>query len=209
MAARCVRPSLDQQRMTGPTELASLAQPVVFNDASAKIPGHKWLCRGEAAVWTTFVAAVRRRNIVLGLLGGYHTRFRWQFRPSIKRQGIYDNHLNEPPAVGRARTRVHTSGIGPGYWRRIVLIPEAATSRSRRCALFPGSLGQGADSAPGSRNRRFRTLLPPFAGGNTTGSLSHRRLAWAAAGDDRQPSTTNSSGRDRHICRGGPWITPP
>jgi len=70
-------------KTTSPTELTSLAQPVLFNDASVKIPGHKWLCRREAAVWATFVADVRRSGIVVGLPGRYHTRFRWPFRPSI------------------------------------------------------------------------------------------------------------------------------
>jgi len=33
--------------------------------------------------------------------------------------------LNEPPAVGHARNRVHTSDIGPGYSLLVVLIPES------------------------------------------------------------------------------------
>ena len=75
-------------KTTGPTELASFAQPMVFNDAPVKIPRHKWLGRREAAVRTTFVAEVRRSSIVVGFPGGYHTRLPWPFRPSIKRQGI-------------------------------------------------------------------------------------------------------------------------
>jgi hypothetical protein len=90
-----------------------------------KIPRHKRVCRREAAVWTTFVAEVRTSSIVVGWPGGYHTRLRWPFRPSIKRQGIQDDHLNEPPAVGHTRNRVHTSDIGPGYSLLVVLIPES------------------------------------------------------------------------------------
>jgi hypothetical protein len=61
---------------------------MAFNDASVKIPRHKWFCRREAAVRTTFVAEVRRSSIVVGFPGGYRTRLPWPFRPSIKRQGI-------------------------------------------------------------------------------------------------------------------------
>jgi hypothetical protein len=39
---------------------------MMLDDASVKIPGHKWLCGREAAVWTTFVAADCRSRIVIG-----------------------------------------------------------------------------------------------------------------------------------------------
>jgi hypothetical protein len=76
----------NQQRMktTGPTKLTSLAQPMMFNDASGKVPRHQWSCGREAAVWTTFVAAICRRIIVLGSRRGFDTMLPLPFAVSIK-----------------------------------------------------------------------------------------------------------------------------
>jgi hypothetical protein len=60
-------------KTTGPTTLTSLAQPMILNDASGKVPRHEWSCDREAAVWTIFVAAVCRRIIVLGSRRGFDT----------------------------------------------------------------------------------------------------------------------------------------
>src|SRR5260370_3488260 len=78
--------SSNQQRIktTGPTKLTSLAQPMMFNDASDKVPRHQWSCDREAAVWTTFVAAVCRRIIVLGSRRGLDTMLPLPFGVSIK-----------------------------------------------------------------------------------------------------------------------------
>ena len=78
--------SSNQQRMktTGPTKLTSLAQPMMFNDASDKVPRHQWSCDREAAVWTTFVAAVCRRIIVLGSRRGLDTMLPLPLGVSIK-----------------------------------------------------------------------------------------------------------------------------
>ena len=77
---------LNQQRMktTGPTKLTSLAQPMMFNGASGKVPRHEWSCGREAAVWTIFVAAVCRRIIVLGSRRGFDTMLPPPFGASIK-----------------------------------------------------------------------------------------------------------------------------
>src|SRR6476646_133614 len=78
--------SSNQQRVktTGPAKLASLAQPMMFNDASGKVPGDQWSCGREAAVRTTFVASVCRRIIVLGSRRGFDTMLPLPFGASIK-----------------------------------------------------------------------------------------------------------------------------
>src|SRR6266478_1108172 len=78
--------SSNQQRIktTGPTKLTSLAQPMMFNDPSDKVPRLQWSCDREAAVWTTFVAAVCRRIIVLGSRRGLDTMLPLSFGVSIK-----------------------------------------------------------------------------------------------------------------------------
>jgi hypothetical protein len=77
---------LNQQRIktTGPTKLTSLAQPMMFNGASRKVPRHQWSCGREAAVWTIFVAAVCRRIIVLGSRRGFDTMLPPPFGAAIK-----------------------------------------------------------------------------------------------------------------------------
>jgi SAM-dependent methyltransferase len=79
-------PFLTQQRMktTGLTKLTSLAFPMMFNDASWKVPRHKWFCGRQAAVWTTVIAGDCRRFIVLGSRRGFDTTLPLLFRASIK-----------------------------------------------------------------------------------------------------------------------------
>jgi hypothetical protein len=79
-------PLLNQQRMntTGPTKLTSLAFPIMFNDASWKVSGHEWFCGRQAAVWTTFVAAVCRRVIGRGSGRSFETMPPSPFRASMK-----------------------------------------------------------------------------------------------------------------------------
>ena len=57
---------------------------MMFNDAFGKVPRHQWSCGREAAVWTTFVAAVCRRIIALGSRRGFDTVLPLPFAVSIK-----------------------------------------------------------------------------------------------------------------------------
>ena len=86
---------LSQKRMktSGPTKLTSLAEPMMFNDESAKVPGHKWCCGRKAAVWTIFSAMICGRFIVLGSRSDFGTMLPLPVRPSIRIQSIGD-HLD-------------------------------------------------------------------------------------------------------------------
>jgi hypothetical protein len=66
---------------------------MMFNDAPGKVPGHKWCCGWEVAVWTTFVAAICRRIIALGSRIGFDTTLPLLVGVSMKSQRIDDDHL--------------------------------------------------------------------------------------------------------------------
>lgn len=87
--------SLDRQRLkaTGPTKLTRLAHPMMLNDASGQVPRYKWLCDREAAIRTTFVAAVWRRITLRGARSGLDAMPPLPIGAPMKFQWIDDDHL--------------------------------------------------------------------------------------------------------------------
>ena len=114
--------ALNQKRMktSGPNKLTSLAEPMMFNDNSAKISGHKWCCGREAAVWTKFSAVICGRFIILGSRSDFGTMLPLSVRPSIELQSIGD-HLDTRSL--QSPTNVRTACLASRTDRRSWPVP--------------------------------------------------------------------------------------
>jgi hypothetical protein len=109
---------LDQQRLkaTGPTNLTRLAHPMMLNDASGQVPRYKWLCDREAAIRTTFVAAVWRLIALRGSRSGLDAMLPLPFGAPMKFQWIDDDH--------RAMRFLQSLGLGLSFLSLLGVLGE-------------------------------------------------------------------------------------
>jgi hypothetical protein len=80
---------------------------MMLNDASGQVPRYKWLCDREAAIRTTFVAAVWRRIALRGSRSGLDAMLPLPFGSPMKFQWIDDDH--------RAMRFLQSLGLGLSF----------------------------------------------------------------------------------------------